>query len=93
MLLHCLLLTDSHHSHCTVLVYLFTIIIIIIYIFFKSKEERATKRHRGLRAWSSVTLNVPVPEDTQGQAGWSSEQPDVAVGAPVHYRRVGVDGL
>jgi len=24
--------------------------------------------------------------DAQGQAGWGSEQPDVAVGVPVHYR-------
>jgi len=26
----------------------------------------------------------PIPEDIQSQAGWGSEQPDVAVGVPVH---------
>jgi len=35
----------------------------------------------------------PVPGDIQGQTGWGSEQPDVAVGDPVHCRRVGPDGL
>ena len=28
----------------------------------------------------------PIPEDTQGQAGPGSEQPDLAVGVPVHCR-------
>ena len=32
-----------------------------------------------------------VPGDTQGQAGWSSMQPDLAVGVPVHCRGVGLD--
>ena len=31
--------------------------------------------------------------DTQGQAGWGSEQPDIAVGVPVHCRAVGQCGL
>ena len=35
----------------------------------------------------------PIPGDTQGQAGWGSEQPDVAVGVPVHCREVGLDVL
>ena len=34
-----------------------------------------------------------IPGDTQGQAGWGSEQPDVAVGVPVHCRGAGLDGL
>jgi len=32
-----------------------------------------------------------VPGDTQGQAGWSSMQPDLAVGVPVHCRGAGLD--
>jgi len=35
----------------------------------------------------------PVPADTQGQAGWGSEQPDLAVSILVHCRGVGLDGL
>jgi len=35
----------------------------------------------------------PQERDTQGQAGWGSEQPHVAVGVPVHCRAVGPDGL
>jgi len=35
----------------------------------------------------------PIPGDTQGQAGWGSQQPDVAVGVSVHCRGVGPDGL
>ena len=33
----------------------------------------------------------PTPGDTQGQAGWGAEQPDLAVGDPVHCRGVGLD--
>jgi len=35
----------------------------------------------------------PVIGNTQGQAGRGSEQPDVAVGVPVHCRAVGPDGF
>ena len=35
----------------------------------------------------------PIPGDAQGQGGWGSEHPDVAVGVPVHCRGVGLDGL
>ena len=35
----------------------------------------------------------PTPGDTQGQAGWGSEQPHLAVGVPVHCRGIGPDGL
>ena len=31
----------------------------------------------------------PIPGDTQGEAGPGSEQPDGAVGIPVHCRAVG----
>jgi len=34
-----------------------------------------------------------IPGDIQSQAGQGSEQPDVAVGVPVHCRRAGPDGL
>ena len=30
----------------------------------------------------------PIPGDTQGQAGQGSEQPDVAVGVPVHCKEL-----
>ena len=32
-----------------------------------------------------------IPADSQGQAGWGSEQPDLAVGVPVHCWEVGLD--
>ena len=32
-------------------------------------------------------------ETFQGQTGWGSEHPDVALGVPVHCRGVGLDGL
>jgi len=35
----------------------------------------------------------PIPEGTQGQAGWGSEQSDGAVGVPAHCREVGLGGL
>ena len=35
----------------------------------------------------------PIPADTQGQAGWGSEQSDGAVGVPAHCREVGLGGL
>lgn len=34
-----------------------------------------------------------VLDDTRGQAGWCSEQPDGAVGATVHGREVELDDL
>ena len=34
---------------------------------------------------------LTVSENTQGQGGWDSEQPDLAVGVPVHCRGVGLD--
>ena len=34
-----------------------------------------------------------VPGDNQGQAGWVSKQPDVAIDNPVHCRGVGLDDL
>jgi len=34
-----------------------------------------------------------IPGDIQGQAGQGSEQPDLAVGVPVHCRGVGSDYL
>ena len=34
-----------------------------------------------------------IPGDNQSQVGQGSEQPDLAVGAPVHCRAVGVDVL
>jgi len=35
----------------------------------------------------------PIPGNSQDGAGWGSEQPDLAVGIPVHCRRVGSDDL
>jgi len=38
-------------------------------------------------------VEVPSLGDVQGQAGPGSEQPDVAVGVPVHCRGFGLDDL
>jgi len=35
----------------------------------------------------------PIYRDIQGQVGLVSEQPDLAVGVPVHCRGFGLDGL
>ena len=35
----------------------------------------------------------PIPGDTRGQAGWGSEQLDLAVDVPVDCRGVGLDDL
>jgi len=35
----------------------------------------------------------PIPGHSQGQAGRGSEQPDQAVGVPVHCRGVGLDNF
>jgi len=35
----------------------------------------------------------PIPGDIQYQAGLGSEQPDLAVGVPVHCSGIGLDNL
>ena len=35
-------------------------------------------------------VSCPVPGDIQGQAEWGCEQPDVAIGVPVHCSGVGM---
>jgi len=40
-----------------------------------------------MRHWHSLS-RYPIPGETQGQAGQSSEQPDVAVGVSVHCEGV-----
>lgn len=37
--------------------------------------------------------SILVPRDIKGQAGQVSEQPDLAVGVPLHCRGVGRDDL
>ena len=53
--------------------------------YYMGGEPLAQTAHRG--------GGCPIPVDTQGQAGRGSEQPDVAVGVPVHYWEVGLDDL
>ena len=40
-----------------------------------------------------IHCGYPIPGNTQGQVGRGSEQPDLAVGVPVHCREVGPDDL
>ena len=35
------------------------------------------------------SCGCPLPGSAQGQAGWSSEQPDLVEGVPAHGRAVG----
>ena len=42
---------------------------------------------------AQVAQRSSISGDIQGQAGWGSEQPDVAIGVPVHCRAVGLDDL
>ena len=74
-------------------------------IFLIETEETPTKQNRGNtlffyskggEALAQVAQRgggCPIPGDTQGQAGWGSEQPDQAVGVPAHFRGVGLDDL
>ena len=50
---------------------------------------------RMMRSWHRLPTEVVGAPSLQklGQAGWGSEHPDVALGAPVHCRGVGQDGL
>jgi len=48
---------------------------------------------KGSKALTWVAQRWWMSGDTQEQAGWGSEQPDQAVGVPVHCRRIGLDGL
>ena len=49
---------------------------------------------RVVRCWDRLPRGgCPVPGDIQGRAGQGSEQPDVAVGVPVHYRGFGPGDL
>jgi len=54
-------------------------------LYSKSSEalEQVAQRRGG----------CPIPGDIQGQVGWGSEQPDPAIGVPVHCRGVGLDDL
>ena len=56
----------------------------MIYVFILNKGGEALEQvaQRGGRC--------PVPGAIQGQAGWCSEQPDLAVNTPVHFRGVGL---
>jgi len=50
----------------------------VVFFFFpynKSSEALAHTAQRG---------GGPIPRGAEGQAGWGSEQPDVAVGVPAH---------
>jgi len=52
--------------------------------------------NKGSKALAQVTLRGggwPIPGYIEGQAGWGSEQPDVAVGILVHCRRVELGGF
>ena len=40
-----------------------------------------------------LQLAASHPGDIHSQSGWGSEQPDEAVGVPVHCREVGPDDL
>ena len=51
------------------------------------------KGGKGLAQVAQRGGGCPIPSDTQGQAGWGSEQPDVAVNVPVHGRGVGLDNF
>ena len=63
---------------------------------FKLREKRFRlgMRKKGFYNQGGETLaevdqrggGCPIPGDTQGQAGWGSEQPDGAVGVPAHCR-------
>jgi len=56
-----------------------------VFFYNKDDEELAQAAQGG--------GGCPIPAETQGQAGWGAEHPDVALGAPVHCRGVGQDGL
>ena len=55
--------------------------------FFYNKDGEA------LEQVSQRCDGYSVLGDIQGQAGPGSEQSDLAVGVPVHCRKVGLDGL
>jgi len=48
---------------------------------------------KALELVAQRTGGLPVPRETQSQAGWDSEHPDVAVGVPVHCRGVELDNF
>lgn len=51
-------------------------------VIFGKALEQVTQRGGG----------CPVTGDIQGQTGWDTKKPDRAVGVPVHFRVVGLDG-
>ena len=52
-----------------------------------------SKGNEALKHVAQRCGGCPIPRDIQGQAGWGSEHPDLAVGVPVHCRGVELDDL
>ena len=65
----------------------------------KKKRDLVWIKREGFYGKSSEALEQVAQRgggvlgDIQGQAGWGSEQPDVAVDVPVHCREVGLVNL
>ena len=60
----------------------------------RKEEGRKKIYNEGGEAWAQVAQRdggSPVLRDTQDQAARGSEQPNLAVGVPVHCRGVGLD--
>jgi len=74
---------------------LWTKISVIIYRHHSNNSSHNTVAS-GSEALAQVTQRgggCPIPGDTQGETGWGSEHPNVAVNVPIHCRGVGLDDL
>jgi len=69
----------------------------ITYHSLRASRDSTVLRHvsisKALAQVAQIGGGCPVLGNIQDQAGWGSEQRDVAVGVPVHCRAVGLDDL
>jgi len=57
------------------------------------RKKKCIKGSEALKQVAQRGGGCPIPGDIQVQAGWGSEQPDLAIDVPVHFRGVELGDL
>lgn len=62
-------------------------------LYFSGEGHWRTEKHTQKQTNKETMNKETQTEDFKGKAGWSPEQPDLTVHAPVHCRGVGLEDL